>query len=251
MIETESTINVVKELKKHVNKKVIVRDIKEHKDIPKSYLGALGETSDNVIVYLNYSQPIEIIESVFVHEILHKILSYEGFPKVVINEYVARMIPPNFWVALSKLRDDFSSVIQHPEIFRRMESDFSLNMDKYYEIQVQQKINRFHKSLAISKKNEQYYFYRQQDILYGIEYFFYGEGYREKILSLFEEHYPDTYDSCSFLYRKVNRIGFYSPESCYKSAEMIREHIIKYGRRRLPNKTYNMLWEALEIKKIV
>jgi len=29
--------------KKHVNKKVIVRDIKERKDIPESYLGALDE----------------------------------------------------------------------------------------------------------------------------------------------------------------------------------------------------------------
>jgi len=43
------------------------------------------------------------------------------------------------------------------------------------------------------KTNEQYYFFRQQDILIGLEYFFYPQNHKEKILKVFRESYPDAY----------------------------------------------------------
>lgn len=252
MIETKNTLKVINMLKKYTDKKVLVKDIKELSNDPvfsgaASYLGATYNGPDSVIVYLNLSHQ-HTCEATFTHEILHIILDYEGFPNIIINEDIAKILPSQFARVLPKLQSFFSSTIDHPEIFKRMESDFDLDLSLYYEIQVQQKLNRFYKSLRNdSKTNEQYYFFRQQDILIGLEYFFYPQNHKEKILKVFGESYPDAYASCSSLYNKVKRVGFNTPKSSYKSAKIIKERIIKYGERK-PTGMFNKMWETLEIK---
>ena len=198
MIETKNTLKVINMLRKYTDKKVFVKDIKELSNDPvfsgaASYLGATYNGPDSIIVYLNLSYQ-HTCEATFIHEILHIILDYEGFPNIIINEDVAKILPSQFARVLPKLQSFFSSTVDHPEIFKRMESDFDLDLSLYYEIQVQQKLNRFYKSLASdSKTNEQYYFFRQQDILIGLEYFFYPQNHKEKILKVFRESYPDAY----------------------------------------------------------
>lgn len=252
MIETKNTLKVINVLRKHTDKKILVKDIKELSSDPgfsgaASYLGATYNGPDSVIVYLNLSHP-HTCEATFTHEILHIILDYEGFPNIIINEDIAKILPSQFVRVLPKLQSFFSSTIDHSEIFKRMESGFDLNLSLYYEIQVQQKLNRFYKSLRNgSKTDEQYYFFRQQDILIGLEYFFYPQKHKEKILKIFGESYPDAYASCSSLYNKVKRVGFNTPKSGYKSAKIIKEHIIKYGERKSTG-MFNKMGEALEIR---
>ena len=60
-------------------------------------------------------------------------------------------------------------------------------------------------------------------------------------------HFNEVYASCSSLYNKVKRVGFNTPKSSYKSAKIIKEHIIKYGERKSIG-MFNKMWEALEIK---
>lgn len=98
---------------------------------------------------------------------------------------------------LFKLQQQFSSTIEHPEIFRRMISEFDLDVDAYFNAQVRQKLRRFEKSLEKStRKDGEYHFYRQQDILVGVELFFYPEPYKEEILNTFKEFYPGAFQSC-------------------------------------------------------
>jgi len=252
MIETKNTLKVLDMLKRYTDKKVCIKDINELSEDPvfsnvTSYLGTTCEGPDSIIVYLNFSYP-NTCEATFVHEILHIILHYEGFPCIVVNEDIANALPSKLSNLLPRLRNVFSSTIEHPEIFRRMNSDFDLNLASYYKTQVQQKLNRFRKSLNNNQdKTEQYYFFRQQDILVGLEYFFYPQDYKEQILSAFREFYPDAYMSCLALYNKVKRIGFNTPRSTYNSAKIIKEHIIKYGKKKSIG-TLNKVWEALEIK---
>jgi hypothetical protein len=110
------------------------------------------------------------------------------------------------------------------------------------------KLRRFEKGLEKStRKDGKYYFYRQQDILIGIELFFYPDPYREEILNAFKEFYPGAFQSCLSLYNKIKRVGFRTPESCYSSAKIIKDHIMKYGKRKAVREI-NRIWEALEIK---
>jgi hypothetical protein len=249
--QTKNGLRVINILRKYTNKNILVKDIRElvaHPSFPgvESYLGASDNTPENIIIYLNFSYS-DTCEATFVHEVLHIILRYEGFPEVIIDQEKANTLPNQFRQVLPKLQSFFSSTIDHPEIFRRMGSEFDLNLHSYYQIQVQQKINRFHKSLKEESKNDQYYFFRQQDILIGLEYFFYPPNYKERILQVFNELYPDAYASCSSLYEKVKKIGFHTPESAYQSGKMIKAHIIRYGERK-GARIFNKMWEALEIK---
>jgi hypothetical protein len=252
IIQTENTLKVVGMLRKHTGKKVLIKDIKELSDDPvfsgaEFYLGATYNGPESIIVYLNLYHP-NTCEATFVHEILHIILEYEGFPEIIINQAIARTLPPQFSRVLPKLQSFFSSTIDHPEIFKRMESEFELNLSPYYEIQVQQKLNRFQKGLKTeSEKNQQYYFFRQQDILIGLEYFFFPKNYKERVLQAFNRFYPDAYASCLSLYKRVRKVGFNSSKSSYQSAKMIKTHIIRYGERKKVG-IFNRMWEALEVK---
>jgi len=250
--KTRNGFRAIEMLRKYTNKNILVKDIRElagHLSFPgvESYLGVSDNAPENIIIYLNFSYP-NTCEATFVHEVLHIILHYEGFPQVIINQEKANTLPIQLRQGLPKLQSFFSSTLDHPEIFRRMESEFDLDLSSYYQIQVQQKINRFHKSLKEgAKRSQQYYFFRQQDILIGLEYFFYPPNYKETILQVFNEFHPDAYASCSSLYEKVKKIGFYTRESAYQSGKMIKAHIIRYGERKGVG-IFNKMWEALEIK---
>jgi len=65
-------------------------------------------------------------------------------------------------------------------------------------------------------------------------------------LGIFKKLYPEAFQSCLSLYNKVKEIGFNSPASCFKSAMIVKSHIIKYGKRRAVC-MFNNTWEALEI----
>jgi len=150
--------------------------------------------------------------------------------------------------ALPKLQGYFSSTIDHPEVFRRMETDYTLDLNKYYEIQVNQKLNRFKKILKNNNPEDiGYFFYRQQDILIGLDYFLFGNC-KEKIIEVFKQHFPDAYQSCMSLYKKTSKVGFSTPQSAYKSAQLIKKHIINYGERKSIYKEFNDIWKALEIR---
>jgi hypothetical protein len=249
MIETKNAIKAIDRLRSYTTKPIIQKDIRELASDPvyysaSSYLGATLNTPEFIIIYLSDKYP----EASFVHEILHIILDYEGFPNVSINEgFARRNLPSQLINVLPKLQSNLSSTIDHPEVYRRIESDYNLDLEAYYEIEFQQKVNRFNKMISISKSNEQYYFFRQQDILIGLDYFLWRD-HGEKLLKLFRKYYPDAYSSCLSLFKKISKSGFKTPKQSYQSAKAIKMHLINYGKKMLLKKKYNDLWKALEIK---
>jgi hypothetical protein len=254
--QTKNTLKVINILRKYTNKKIITKDIKElesdHGIVP-SYLGAAYESIDSITIYLNLSYESNTREATFVHELLHRILKYEGFPEVVINQDVARNLPTEWNNALYALQSQFSSSIEHPEIFRRMESEFELSIYPYYEVQYKRKLELFNKSLKykyeyteLFTETQEYYFHRQQDILIGVEYFFYPENLKVMIFEVFKKLHPDAYESCLSMYEKVRKIGFNTPRSVIKSGNIILSHIIKYGNRKGVG-LFNTMWKALEL----
>ena len=250
MEESSNTQLAREHLAKLTDKPIMIKSLREvanelgNQGI-RGYLGAVSETSDYIIIALNENKP-ETHESSFVHEMLHKMLDYEGFPKVSVNQnYAKKNLPPKLQILLPKLLAYFSSVIHHPEIYKRMREDYNLDMELYFCGLLIQKRNRFDKMK--SDDNQQLIFLNQQAILDGLEYMYYNKNQKNEILRIFKDKSISAYDSCLGLHKAISKIGMYTPQSCLTAAEKIKSHIIKYGDKRgldLPNN----MWKAIEIK---
>lgn len=250
MKEMDNTQLAREHLAKLTDKPIILTTVQE---VAKSsgikgvegYLGAAKENDDHIVVALNPNKP-ESQESAFVHELLHIMLDYEGFPNVRINEqYAMTNLPQHLWAQLPKLQAYFSSVLDHPEIYRRMRETYNQDMGAYFDGLLTQKINRFNKKKR--SNDQELVFSNQQDILDGLEYFYYDVKQRTEILAHFKEKSNSAHNSCLGLQRAIDKIGMHNPQSCRKSAEMIKARILKYGEKR-NLKLLNNMWKALDIE---
>jgi hypothetical protein len=241
-IDTKNTKKALQELQKFTTIPVIVKDISEFTQFKINTLGAVDRKEDKIVIYLSNKCP----EQSYLHELIHVILGYEGYPEATINEeFLNKNIPSKWHRLIPKLQADFSSVITHPEVFRRMGEEYSLDIDSYYKIQVQQKIDRFTKAIR-NKNDPYYYFYRQQDILQGLDFFMWPD-HNEKLLAIFKKDFPETYDSCVLLKTGLEAIGFRTPEATRESAKTIKEHIVNYGKDWDVDVKIQNMWLTLEI----
>lgn len=247
MIETKNTEKALSELRIFTDKPVTVRPISEMLlpgwNKPPKYLGGAVETDDEITIWLSDKCP----EESFIHEVLHCILRHEGYPEISINEdYVNRKIHSEYWEDLPRLQGYFSSTITHPEVFRRMESEFSINFDRYYNLQMMQKLDRFKKMKNDNISENLHPYVMQQCILDSLDYFLWGD-YGQKLLSEFQSMFPGAYQSCIALFNKVNKVGFSHPKKVQDSATIIKQHLIKYGERKGLDRKISNLWKALDI----
>lgn len=241
MIDSCNTQKVINMLREHSdNREIIIGDISSLLKY-NTYLGAVNETQEAINIYLNTSYSEKIQEATLVHEILHVILTHEGYPKIIINNIKLKKINPQVHEVVHYLRDQFNSIIEHPIVFSREINLFNLDIDEYFKIQVEKKIERFDKRKLKEIKN--IIFINQQDILIGLDYFNYPQKHKEEILNVFKERNPDSYRSCLSLYKKLK---FNTIKDCYRSAYKIKNHIIKYGKRKGKHKL-NILWDTLDV----
>lgn len=240
-LNTDSANKAMSMLQMFTDKLVVIKDIRE---LGVTYLGAACELDDTVEVHLDFNQPDNIVEAVFVHEILHIILNHEGFPSVSINYH---NLDPEFVPGIEKLASYYSSVIDHPQVYRRMKSLFKIDLDSYYETQMHVKVRRFLKGYGQSSvKDRNYYFIRQQDILLGLDYWCFGRSQKDKLLDIFEKQDKEAYQSCLELRKEIVKTGFDNPESAMKSAQVIKQHIVRYGEKHGIG-TLNEMWRALVV----
>jgi hypothetical protein len=249
ILDSQSVSSAIQMLRRLSDqRKIIVKNIREM-PIPGSYLGAVMQLEDRIDIYCDLSRPEIVRQAILVHEIVHIVLSREGFPEIVVKENVSSDLPPQQQGLATRLRDRFKSAIDHPEVFRRMTSTFELNLDSYFDAQVDQKLRMFQSgSKGKSWRDQDYYFERQQDIMWGIEFFWYPSKQRDQILLAFQNTHPDSHQSCLSLYSKIKGIGFQTPTSCYESAQIMKSHIISYGENRKTG-AFNRMWEALHVRR--
>lgn len=229
-------------------REIIIED-KGQAPVSGSYLGYVVQQPERIEIYCDLSRPENVCQAVVVHELLHVILCHEGFPEIIMDLSMSSKLSPQQQGLLPKLRGRFKSAIEHPEVFRRMISGFELDLDSYFDAQIEQKLHMFKSgSRASSRRDQNYCFQRQQDIMWGIELFWYPSKQRDQVQSAFERTHPDSYQSCVSLYNKVKEVGFRTPTSCYESAQIIRSHIINYGKSK-GGDVLSRMWETLQVEK--
>ncbi len=238
-------------MRRFTNKPVEIRDLQEFLSKPglsylAGYAGSGREYTSRIEIHLNHDLNERMCEAVYVHEMLHILMYHQGFPTVGLPAKAIQFLMPEEVQRLQKLRDVFASDLDHLSIYKRMISDYSLDFEEYFGWQVQAKTRRFGKfAYNVQAKDSAYYFIIQQDILDSVNYFAFPEPFQRQILAMFEQLCPDGYRSCVSLYEKLEKIGSGTPALVYKSANLIREHIIKYGWRR--QVTANSLWRTLQV----
>lgn len=253
MDETENTSLARKHLAEVTDKPIKIVSTKELADKfgmswVENTFGVCRENDGHILIGLNYSRP-ETNESAFIHEVQHIILRHEGFPTVSINEHFGKKnIQVDHIKTLIGIHNQLCSVIQHPAVYQRMAKNYNIDMEKYFERAVGQKIHWLsEREKAIKYDHEREVFFTQQDILDGLEYFYYAQKQKEVIIENFKENSSIAYHSCCSLLKKIQKIGMYSPENCRKSAVEIKKHIINYGKRK--EAVYsNKFWLSLEIE---
>lgn len=247
IVETENTIKVVNILKNLIDKRIIQKDIREFKKDFKDYdygnfSGRVVELNDCIIVYL----PEKCQETVFVHEIMHKVLVYEKYPYFSLIE-TTQQNDPNYYM-YKGLESDLTSKIHHFELDRRMEQYFNLDVDCSNQLDQPLYLTLLDDFTDKSKKNKDMYnFFIQQLIVKCLDCFL-MKKYGEQILDIFKGRFPYAYSFCSSLFKEINIKGFDTPEKMCLSAKHLKKSIIYYGERNWLKKEYNDIWKLFEIK---
>jgi hypothetical protein len=245
-LETRNTERALETLRAYTGKRILIRPLEEfsHPSFSPSasYLGIVDETQGEIIIYLSGQCP----EQTLVHEVLHKVLDYEGFPNAWIEPGLAGRLPAEMLRVLPNLQSTLTSTAQHPEVFRRMEEEYDLELDSYHGIQAGQKLRRLER-LRDKQDPWLYHFMRQEDILMGLDYFLWG-AHGERVLELFREAFPEACESCVRLHEKVVKTGFSTPGEALASALVIKDHLIGYGEAHGIEGVLNDMWRALDIR---
>ena len=233
-------------LRRHSSKPVQVRDIAE---LGLTYLGAGKEYSNWIEVHLNTTMSESVQEAVFIHELLHILMRNQGFPGIAIRADIRSRIHLDLIPHLEKSRDLFSSTIDHLKIYGIMQEEFSLDLNAYFKDQVEGKVRRFRKfPYRDHHKDAEYFFQVQQDILDGLNYHLFPEPFKQEILTMFESTTLEGFQACSALFGKVSKIGSQTPEQLFKCAEVIKDQIVNYGRKKSVG-ILNQLYLELHVVK--
>ena len=246
MIHTDKTIKAKNELEKITGipvKILSLDDFSKKFDAPyiTSYFGVYNRLEEEHIIGINLNKP-NTNESTFVHECCHAIMNHLGYPKVDYMTYPSD--GADFVSLLHRISSNLSSVIQHPKVYYMMENDFEIDMENYFKGLLLQKCERLKKSSKEFELEKQV-FNIQQNIIDGMEYFYYDDETRKTILSQLSITCPNSYNFLIGL--KKAKYNFLEIKESKKSANDLLARIKKYGEKRTESKTLNNIWDRILI----
>jgi len=247
MIQTPNTIKAQQQLEKLSGYPIITTTLDEIADRLgdnhiRTYLGVYFFDGQHHVIGINSNKP-ETNESSFVHECIHGILNYEGYPTV---KYAKSYLPQGDKGVIERLRDNLQSAIQHPAVYYRMSSDYTLDMDAYYSSLLHQKTNRLSKKPRIFQSEFEKVLIDQQDIIDGHEYFYYDIKTQSEILKLFES---ESYNAYKTLVEFQNyRYDFISLNNCKDSSNKLLSCLKEFGEKHLGSRELtNRFWNRMYI----
>jgi hypothetical protein len=183
-------------------------------------------SGNTTTIYLTKGLSNNILEITYIHELLHEILRYEGYPVILP---VIDKRDPDFPI-VKTIAALLTSAVQHPEIYNRMKSKYNLDTKRY-----------FIRMLSIKRKSLPHpiltgisgVFYSQILMIFLQECFYYDDPYKKDGLYLLE-----NYDSAAFnrleVFNSNNSTNFYNNCFCISSARALFSEIKNYNNH-LPN----------------
>lgn len=239
LIDTCETKKAENLLRKYTNKPIIIKNIL---DLGLTYSGANIENDSEIIIYLRNDLSVTHQESVYIHELLHSIIRYQGYPDVHFIIPSAFANEPQTENVLKKISGDLSSSLTHPKIYNMMINDFNLDIEEYFNELVKSKdilYNRPEPELEHDKV-----FRIQQGAVIGYEVLFYQSSQKEIVLNLMKEKEPDAYNVLQKIKRDVAKYDCSKINDINNIFKIIIKHIKKYASNKKIRKINNF-WDAL------
>lgn len=176
--------------------------------------------SGGIHIFIDLESPTR--DHTFVHELLHEILIAERYVEIA-----------NIPKELRDLREVLTNEMQHPEIFRRMEEVYKLDMEAYWADWREE----MEQAVATLKEES-----RHRD--YWIDLF--PRVYTWFFQKVSVPYLPECDSCCPILFQGVlnaaeatRPIGFSTAEDHRRSIELFREHWLRFCERNLP-RSYNV-----------
>jgi len=249
MKETQNTQIARERLRKLTSKPVAITTLAEEAkriNAPyiKDFLGSTIEENDRVVIALNSDKP-ETQEAIFIHEVTHQIIKHSGFPNIDYDlDYANAFISKDHIPLLLQLMGYLVSSLEHPEVYRQMTEFYDLDMKKYFEDLMVQKMRRF--SLPTPSHKIDIILGEQQDIVEGIEYHYYHPSVKPKIQEELERVSPNAYRIVEEYFNELPNGWYRRPLDCERTAKLIISRVIEFGESNDLGFA-NHLWRAIRV----
>lgn len=236
---------------KYTQKKILVRDISELRFEDKFFhncFGAESENDRNLLVWIDARLVTEMIEAIYVHELLHRVMRYQGFAEWNITKDHLSSKQSSIGETADDLCGFVGSKLEHPEIYRRMRADFNLDMDGYFSNELisirgylDSKYNRTPSNICLNE---------QMSIILAFEALYYDPPHSEAALKMIKESYPGVAKYAVEVKKNVENTNS-TPLGCSRSFDVLKEsmrrfRIEKYGYRF--EGAYGPMWKCFEFK---
>jgi hypothetical protein len=247
MISTDNTKTALIDLKNKSSKEVVLLskgEFEKHFEIKINASGAHYYFDDKHYIAIDEKLPIELAECTFVHECLHAILRAEGYPcAYAIDKGDMNAEMRN---SLANISGFVTDAIHHPEIYRRMSSNYSLDIHGYFDKVVEAKVKRLKNMKKNIDNNIENVYLSQQNFIDAVEYFYYPIKQKEIIFNELKKYFIDNYQSLNNI--KKTKLNFNTSKDASQSIEFMLEKIKKYATSRNAEILNKQVWDRIVIK---
>lgn len=179
-------------------------------------------------------------EQSLVHELLHALLREQKYPDV--DHADRSRIPKGFEGYADDVAEVFANTLDHQAVYRRMESDFSLELGPYHLHHVEGRLRVLLDNPGSFADHNNIL----AEILMGLDYYLWGkDGLR--VVARLAELNPDAGRCCQAIHDEIQKIGFSSPELLRQVGEVIRQRIVEYAKGHSVDARIITVWENLTI----
>jgi hypothetical protein len=247
MINTNNTKSALEDLKSKTNKEIIFLSNQEFEKQFETKLNGNGAHyyfEDKHYISIDENLSEEIAECTFVHECLHAILRSERYPCAYIIG--KGDMNPEMRNSLLNISGSVTNAIHHPIIYKRMNENYNLNLDKYFDEIVEAKAKRLYQiKNNIGSEIEKIYL-TQQNFIDSIEYFFYPINQKKNIFNELRLNFVDNYQSIINI--KESKLKFGTAKDACSTIEFMLEKIRKYAISRNAEILNKQVWDRIVIK---
>ncbi|MGB0428915.1 MAG: hypothetical protein ACPGLV_00480 [Bacteroidia bacterium] len=198
----------------------VVREEKDQKWT--NYLGVTREEDHTIMIGLNEKYP-EFQESVFIHEILHRILEQEGFPQIHLNHSKLKNYQPKVHWLFYYLSGRLSEILDHPTIYLRMEDEYNLNLTSYFDFHASKILNEID---DLHLKGDDFNS-KVNSLFFAIEIDYYHEPWATETLEYIFEKFPFVKMDIEHLLRRLEAYDVNKVDSCKARAKFILTYFKK------------------------
>jgi hypothetical protein len=209
-----------------------------HPDHPLSLPGPMMyPTGQSFDVYLNETLP----EQMVVHELLHVVLIHESYPEI---RFDASRAPNNAQERerFKSFADRLVNKLQHPEIYRRMETEYHQEMAGYQAYVSAELLDLF--KTNVNQGLLSYPLGIQTSLADIIDLLYLQPG-SHTALDGYRAALPAAFDAAVSLKEELDRITFRTPPEALSCVNLFNTHSYRFGKA-IGVGVDNDLWLALE-----